>query len=68
MELRGAGELMGAHQHGMSDLAMQALQRPELISEIRQEAERVLVEDPDLEATPALRRAVRRRLDQTSAS
>ena len=68
MELRGAGELMGAHQHGMSDLAMQALQRPELISEIRQEAERVLADDPDLEATPALRRAVQRRLDQTSAS
>lgn len=68
MELRGAGELMGAHQHGMSDLAMQALQRPELISEIRQEAERVLADDPDLEASPALQRAVQRRLDQMSAS
>ncbi|MBO0705664.1 MAG: ATP-dependent DNA helicase RecG [Candidatus Dormibacteraeota bacterium] len=68
MELRGAGELMGAHQHGMSDLAMQALERPELISEIRQEAERLLAEDPDLAGIPALRQAVQRRLDQTSAS
>lgn len=68
MELRGAGELMGAHQHGMSDLAMQALEHPELISEIRQEAERVLAGDPELAGIPALRRAVQRRLDQTSAS
>jgi hypothetical protein len=59
---------MGAQQHGMSDLAMQALQRPELISEIRQEAERVLDEDPELAATPALRRGVQRRLDHTAAS
>jgi ATP-dependent DNA helicase RecG len=68
MRLRGMGELMGPRQHGMSDLAMDALQRPELLSEIRQEAERLLAEDPDLSRWPALWRAAERRLDQTSIS
>jgi ATP-dependent DNA helicase RecG len=68
MEMRGMGELLGARQHGMSDLAMQSLKQPELLSEVKQEAERVLAEDPKLERHPALARAVSRRLDQTSIS
>ncbi|PZR99538.1 MAG: hypothetical protein DLM67_03435 [Candidatus Nephthysia bennettiae] len=64
MRLRGAGELMGARQHGMSDLAMEGLGRPELLSEVRQEAERVL-ESADAEL---LREAARRRLEQTAIS
>jgi len=43
------GELMGQRQHGMSDLAMQALQQPELLSEVRQEAESMLEVDPGFE-------------------
>jgi ATP-dependent DNA helicase RecG len=68
LELRGAGELMGQRQHGMSDLAMGALLQPRLVSEIRDEAERTLREDPSLSATPALREAALRRLEQTSIS
>ncbi len=64
MRLRGMGELMGPRQHGMSDLAMQALERPELLSEVREEAERVFDSD---EAAP-LRSAAERRLEQTSIS
>jgi ATP-dependent DNA helicase RecG len=64
MRLRGAGELMGPRQHGMSDLAMEALQRPELLSEVRQEAERVL-RSPEADA---LRRAAERRLELTAIS
>ncbi|MGA7912561.1 MAG: helicase-related protein [Candidatus Dormiibacterota bacterium] len=68
MRIRGMGELMGPRQHGMSDVAMQALQQPELLSEVRQEAELVLSTDPGLEHHPALQAAVARRLELTSIS
>jgi RecG-like helicase len=62
------GELMGPRQHGMSDLAMQALEQPELINEVRQEAERVIASDPGLEHSPGLKAAIAHRLDVTSIS
>ena len=68
MHIRGMGELMGPRQHGLSDVAMDALLQPELLSEIRQEAERVLAEDSGFEALPALKRAIARRLELTSIS
>jgi ATP-dependent DNA helicase RecG len=64
MRLRGAGELLGARQHGMSDQAMEGLGRPELLSEVREEAERVL-ETADAEL---LRQVASRRLEQTAIS
>jgi ATP-dependent DNA helicase RecG len=68
MRMRGVGELMGPRQHGMSDVAMQALEQPELLSEVRQEAQRVLQDDPGFEQHPVLKEAVERRLEQTSIS
>jgi ATP-dependent DNA helicase RecG len=68
LQLRGAGELMGSRQHGLTDLAMRELLNPLLLNEVREEAERLLAEDPELRGEPALLRAVTRRLEQTSMS
>jgi ATP-dependent DNA helicase RecG len=68
MRIRGMGELMGERQHGMSDLAMEALKEPELLNEVRQEAESILQSDPTFEQQPALKAAVARRLQITSIS
>ena len=68
MRIRGVGELMGPRQHGMSDIAMQALQQPELLSEVREEAERMLQADPGFENHPSLKAAIRLRLEETSIS
>lgn len=68
MRIRGMGELLGARQHGLSDLAMQTLQQPELLSEVRQEAETILESDPELTKHPMLKATVVRRLELTSIS
>lgn len=68
LRIRGMGELMGPRQHGMSDVAMQALEQPELLSEVREEAERALESDPGFTNHPVLKSAVARRLEQTSIS
>ena len=68
MRLRGMGELLGPRQHGMTDLAMQGLRQPELLSEVRQEAEQLLEQDPALTRHPQLAAAIGRRLELTSIS
>jgi ATP-dependent DNA helicase RecG len=68
MRRRGAGELMGERQHGMSDRAMSALLTPVLVSEIGQEVEELAAGDPGLQAWPPLRAAAERRLAETALS
>jgi ATP-dependent DNA helicase RecG len=68
MRIRGMGELMGPHQHGMSDAAMQALHEPRLLDEVRQEVERILESDPRFERHPLLKATLVRRLEMTSIS
>ncbi|HEV1991603.1 MAG TPA: ATP-dependent DNA helicase RecG, partial [Candidatus Dormibacteraeota bacterium] len=37
MQRRGIGQLMGPHQHGLTDAAMDALSQPKLLDEVREE-------------------------------
>jgi hypothetical protein len=62
------GELLGPRQHGMTDIAMQALEQPDLLNEVRLEAENVVQSDPGLENHPLLKATIARRLELTSIS
>jgi ATP-dependent DNA helicase RecG len=68
MRIRGMGELLGPRQHGMSDIAMRALEQPDLLNEVRQEAENVVQSDPGLDNHPLLKATIARRLELTSIS
>jgi ATP-dependent DNA helicase RecG len=68
MERRGVGELMGARQHGMSDAAMEALKKPVLLSEVRDEVDQLMQSDPGFDQHPALQAAARRLQEQMSIS
>ena len=54
LQLRGAGDLFGSQQWGVSDLGMEALKNPRLIEAARIEAQRVVELDPSLAKHPAL--------------
>lgn len=52
--LRGPGELVGVRQSGLPDLAMASLTDSELISATREEAKKILEQDPELKRHPRL--------------
>ena len=54
LEARGAGDLYGRAQWGVSDLGMEALKNPRLIQAARTEAQRLVTEDPSLSAHAGL--------------
>ena len=60
LEARGAGDLYGRRQWGVSDLGMEALRNPRLIEAARTEAYALIQADPSLTA----REALKRRIDQ----
>lgn len=55
LALRGSGELYGARQWGVSDIAMEALKNLKLVEAARTEAGNLIQNDPDLAEYPALR-------------
>lgn len=62
LALRGAGELAGARQWGVSDIAMEAIKNLKLVEAARTEAARIIEEDPDLSGYPVLAPIVERTL------
>ncbi len=54
LSLRGAGELAGGKQWGVSDIAMEALKNIKLVEAARTEAAALVATDPDLKNHPAL--------------
>ena len=55
---RGAGELSGAKQWGVSDVAMEALQNLKMVEAARTEAARIISTDPELTSYPELKKEV----------
>lgn len=59
LALRGAGELYGARQWGVSDIAMEALKNIKLVEAAREEARTLIDDDPTLTHHPQLRELAR---------
>ena len=55
LRLRGPGEFLGTSQTGMPDIAMKAIQNPDLIKEARNLAYETLKHNPSLSEFPALK-------------
>ncbi len=55
LSFRGPGELLGDAQAGLPDIAMRALQNPELIKQARTAAEALIKQDPNLKTLPSLK-------------
>ena len=61
LKLRGAGELSGTKQWGISDIGMEALQNIKMVEAARIEAEYLLTHDLGLENFPILKAKISRR-------
>lgn len=55
LEIRGPGEFIGQNQTGVPDMAMKAIQNPELVKASREAALEVVQNDPKLNAYPLLK-------------
>ena len=64
LALRGAGELAGTKQWGISDLGMEAIKNIKMVEAAREEAVRIIEADPDLKNYPLLKERVRQRVSE----
>ncbi len=55
LKIRGPGEFMGEAQTGMPDLAMKAIQNPDLVKHAREVAQQILETDRTLKKNPLIR-------------
>jgi ATP-dependent DNA helicase RecG len=58
LEARGAGDLLGRKQWGVSDIGMEALKNVKLIQAAREEAQALVASDPELSGHAALKERV----------
>ena len=61
LKFRGAGELSGGKQWGVSDIAMEALKNIKMVEAARTEAQRLVAEDVILTKYPLLRTELKKR-------
>lgn len=64
LTLRGAGELSGAKQWGMTDLGMEAIKNIKMVEAARAEAIRLIEEDPELKKYPLLKERVKEKVKE----
>jgi ATP-dependent DNA helicase RecG len=64
LTLRGAGELGGMKQWGLTDLGMEAIKNIKMVEAARTEAIRLIEEDPELKKYPLLKARVREKLSE----
>ena len=58
LNVRGTGDLAGVKQWGLSDIAMEALRNPKLVSIARESALGILDNDPQLTKNPNIKNAI----------
>lgn len=58
LKLRGAGELLGGRQWGISDLGMEAIKNLRMVEAARNEATLLIEQNPDLDNLPILREKI----------
>ena len=59
LTLRGAGELGGSKQWGITDIGMEAIKNIKMVEAARTEATRLISEDPELSNYPTLKKIVK---------
>jgi ATP-dependent DNA helicase RecG len=64
LALRGAGELGGTKQWGITDLGMKAIKNIKMVEAARTEAVRLIEEDPELVEYPLLKQKVREKVSE----
>jgi len=64
LALRGAGELGGTKQWGITDLGMEAIKNIKMVEAARTEAVRLIEEDPELIEYPLLKQKVREKVSE----
>ena len=64
LKIRGAGELGGGKQWGVSDIGMEALRNIKMVEAARTESQKIIAESPDLKNYPLLAQALKNRVKQ----
>ncbi len=64
LNLRGSGELGGGKQWGLTDLGMEAIRNIKMVSIAREEATKLIDEDPELLGYPTLKEKVKQKANE----